>query len=131
MSRRKLWLCVAAILAGAFVLAFEGEIAMLVANQRPDAEARRLIEMLGGTASAIMVIFRAVCRLHGEVPPPDNARLVEQVARLAQLDAAPFDKAVRVARGETAVTTAEAMATAAGYVGGMERLVRHLDAYKS
>jgi ubiquinone/menaquinone biosynthesis C-methylase UbiE len=47
MSRRKLWLCVGAILAAAFVIAFEGEIAMLVANQRPDAEARRLIEMLG------------------------------------------------------------------------------------
>jgi predicted nucleotidyltransferase len=92
---------------------------------------KRLIEMLGGTASAIMVIFRAVCRLHGEVPPPDNARLVDQVARLAQLDAAPFDKAIRVARGETPVTSAEALATAAGYVGGMERLVRHLDGYKS
>ena len=91
---------------------------------------KQLVEMLGGTASAIMVIFRAVCRLHGETPAPDNGRLVEQVARLAQLDAAPFEKAVRVAKGETSVTTADAMATAAGYVGGMERLVGHLDAFK-
>jgi hypothetical protein len=94
------------------------------------ADPKQLLEMLGGTASAIMVIFRAVCRLHGETPAPDNGRVVEQVARLAELDAAPFQKAVSLARGESAVPAAEALATAAGYVGGMERLVRHLDAYK-
>jgi predicted nucleotidyltransferase len=91
---------------------------------------KRLIELLGATASAIMIIFRAVCRLHGETPAPDNARVVEQVARLAELDATPFQKAIRVAKGESAVPTAEALATTAGYVGGMERLVGHLDAYK-
>jgi hypothetical protein len=91
---------------------------------------KRLIELLGATTSAIMVIFRAVCRLHGETPAPDNARVVEQVARLAQIDPVPFQKAVRVAKGESAVPNAEALATTAGYVGGMERLVGHLDAYK-
>jgi hypothetical protein len=95
------------------------------------ADNKLLLEMMGGTASAIMVIFRAVCRLHGEPPAPDNGRLVEQVSRLAQVDAAPFQKAVRLARGEAAaVPAAEALTTAAGYVGGMERLVRHLDAFK-
>ena len=92
---------------------------------------KKLVELLGSTASAIMVIFRAVCRLHGESPAPDNARLVEQVARFAQLDAVPFQKAIRVAKGESgAVPNAEALATTAGYVGGMEQLVSHLDAYK-
>lgn len=91
---------------------------------------KRLIELLGATASAIMVIFRAVCRLHGETPAPDNARLVEQVARFAELDPMPFQKAVRVSKGESAVPAAEALVTTAGYVGGMERLVGHLDAYK-
>jgi hypothetical protein len=92
---------------------------------------KKLVELLGSTASAIMVIFRAVCRLHGESPAPDNVRLVEQVARLAQVDAAPFQKAVRVAKGESGVVpNAEALATTAGYVGGMERLVSHLDGFK-
>ena len=94
------------------------------------ADDKQLVEMLGKSSSAVMVIFRAVCRLHGESPAPDNARLIEQVAQLTQLDAAPFLKAARVARGEAAVPAAEALATASGYVGGMERLVRHLDAYK-
>ena len=94
------------------------------------ADDKQLVEMLGKSSSAVMVIFRAVCRLHGESPAPDNARLIEQVARLTQLDAAPFLKAARVARGEAAVPAAEALTTASGYVGGMERLVRHLDGYK-
>ena len=94
------------------------------------ADGKQLLEMLGGTASAVMVIFRAVCRLHGDMPAADNGRLVEQVARFAELDATPFQKAVRIARGESAVPSAEALATAAAYVGGMERLVGHLDAYK-
>lgn len=92
---------------------------------------KKLIQVVTGTVSAIMVIFRAVTRLHGEKPAPDNAALVEQVARLAHLDPEPFQKAVRVARGETAaVPKAETLVTAAGYVGGMERLVGHLDAYR-
>ncbi|HET9424251.1 MAG TPA: nucleotidyltransferase domain-containing protein [Gemmatimonadaceae bacterium] len=94
------------------------------------ADDKKLVELMGATASAIMVIFRAVCRLHGEKPAPDNARLVEQVARLAQLDPEPFQRAVKVARGEAAVPKAEALTTTIGYVGGLERLVGHLDAYR-
>jgi hypothetical protein len=100
----------------------------LLANAADD---KKLLEMLGGSASAVMVIFRSVCRLHGEKPAPDNGRLIDQVARLAHLDAQPFQKAARLARGDSAaVPAAEALTTAASYVGGMEALVRHLDAYQ-
>ena len=94
------------------------------------ADDKQLLEMMGGTASAIMIIFRSVCRLHGEIPPQDNGRLIEQVARIASLDPVPFQKAIRIARGESAVPAPEALATAAAYVAGMERLVGHLDAYQ-
>jgi hypothetical protein len=94
------------------------------------ADDKQLLEMMGGTASAIMIIFRSVCRLHGEIPPQDNGRLIEQVAGLTSLDPVPFQKAVRIARGESAVPAPEALATAAAYVAGMERLVGHLDAYQ-
>jgi hypothetical protein len=98
----------------------------LLANAADD---KQLVEMLRGTASAIMVIFRAVCRLYGETPAPDNARLVDQVARLTQLDAAPFQRAVLLARGEAPAPSSGVLAVAAAYVEGMERLVGHLDAY--
>ena len=95
------------------------------------ADDKKLLDLMGATVSAVMVIFRAVCRLHGETPAADNARLVDQVARLAHLDAEPFQRAVRLARGEAAaVPKAEALVTTSSYVGGMERLVSHLDGYR-
>lgn len=100
---------------------------MVLASAGNDKE---LIKLMAATASAIMVIFRAVCRMHGVVPDRDNIRLVDQVAGLAQLDPAPFHRVVRVSRGEGGVQPADALATIASYVGGMERLVSHLDRYK-
>lgn len=99
----------------------------LLANAGDD---KKLVELMASTASAIMVIFRSVARLHGQRPADDNVRLVEQVAGLAGLDGDPFQRAVRLARGESAVPAAEALAVTAGYVGGMERLVSHLDAFQ-
>ena len=90
---------------------------------------KRLLELLAASASTIMVIFRAVFRLHGAAPERDNTKLVDQVAKLAQLDPEPFHRAVRIARGESAVPASEALATVGGYVGGMERLVSHLDRF--
>ncbi len=96
----------------------------VLANARDD---KRLVELMAASASTIMVIFRAVCRLHGVTPERDNVRLVDQVAKLAQVDPKPFELAVRAARGENAVPSAEALATVSGYVDGMDRLVNHLD----
>jgi predicted nucleotidyltransferase len=99
----------------------------LLANGADD---KQLLAMMGGTASAIMVIFRAVCRLHGEIPAADNTQLVDQVSRLAQLDGKPFQNAIMMARGMAPVPAGGALDAAARYVGGMEQLVRHLDAYQ-
>lgn len=90
---------------------------------------KKLIELMAASASAIMVIFRAVCRMHGQLPDRDNLRLVDQVAPMAGLDPAPFQSVVKVARGESAVPPAQALAVMAAYVGGMERLVSHLDRF--
>jgi hypothetical protein len=90
---------------------------------------KRLLELMAASASTIMVLFRAVCRLHAVAPDRDNAKLVDQVAKLAQLDPAPFQRVVAVARGGKDASPANALATVEGYVAGMERLVSHLDRY--
>lgn len=90
---------------------------------------KHLLELMAASASTIMVIFRAVCRLHGVTPDRDNTKLVDQVAKLAQLDAEPFHRAVTMSRGHGGVTTTEALATVGGYVSGMERLVSHIDRF--
>jgi hypothetical protein len=90
---------------------------------------KRLLELMAASASTIMVIFRAVCRLHAVTPDRDNAKLVEQVATLTHLDPQPFQHAVDVSRGGKAVPPAGALATVEGYVAGMEKLVAYLDRY--
>src|SRR3954466_11906816 len=47
---------------------------------------KRLLELMAASASSIMVILRAVCRLHGTKPEADNERVVDQVAGLSGID---------------------------------------------
>ena len=64
-------------------------------------EGQRQLELLAASASAIMIIFRAVLRMHGSTPPADNVALAEAAGRQATFDAAPFARVVRHVRGES------------------------------
>jgi hypothetical protein len=77
----------------------------------------------------MMVLFRAVLRLHGEKPEGDNVALAQRVAALAGLDAAPFVRAVRHLRGESKLSSSDAGSVLAGYLLGIERLNAYLDRY--
>ena len=90
---------------------------------------KRLVELLAASLSTIMVIFRAVIRLHGGVPAKDNLAVSQAFAAYTRVDAAPFERVVRHVRGEQAITPADAGAVMAGYLGGMEALVAHLDRF--
>ena len=91
----------------------------------------RQAALLGASLSAIMVIFRAVARLHGEQPPTDYEALSRSVAGRAGFDAAPFVQVVRHVRGAAPIAPADAGAALAGYLQGMEQLVAHLDRFRS
>src|SRR5690242_16940298 len=92
-------------------------------------DARLLTQLLADSLSTIMVIFRAVLRLEGSVPSKDNLTVSQAVARIARLDAAPFERVVRHVRGEQPITAAEVGNVIAGYLDGMEKLVDHLDRF--
>ena len=92
-------------------------------------DGRLQVELLEGSLSTLMVIFRAVARLHGEVPPTDYEALSRQVASHAGFDAEPFLRVVHHVRGERKLPAAEAGRVLEGYLGGMERLVAHLDQF--
>lgn len=85
------------------------------------------VRLLEASLSAIMVVFRGVVRLHGEVPPQDYAALSALVAGKVGFDGAPFVRAVEHLRGTRKLPREEAGATLAGYMAGMETLVAHLD----
>jgi hypothetical protein len=88
------------------------------------------VELLAASLSTIMVIFRAVERLHGAVPPTDYDRLSRDVATRVGFDAAPFGRVVRHLRGGEKIGSSEVESVLAGYVDGMSRLVSYLDRYE-
>jgi hypothetical protein len=92
-------------------------------------DGQRQLELLSASASAIMIIFRAFLRMHGEKPPVDNLLLVDAVARRAGFDPAPFARVVRHVRGEAPLKPAEVGPVLAEYLRGMGQLVTYLDVY--
>ena len=92
-------------------------------------DGRRQRELLEASLSTMMVLFRAVLRLHGESPSTDYEALTQAVARRAGLDAEPFLRVVRHVRGQAKLGTGEAGDVLPGYLAGVERLVAHLDVF--
>jgi hypothetical protein len=94
-------------------------------------EGQRQVELLAASASAIMIIFRSVLRMHGATPPKDNVALAEATASQAGFNAAPFARVVRHVRGESPIKPSEAGDVLAAYLRGMEQLVTYLDRYQA
>jgi hypothetical protein len=92
-------------------------------------DAKRQAELIAASLSTMMVLFRAVLRLHGEKPEGDNLTLAQRVASLAGFDAAPFVRAVRHVRGESRLSVDETSTVLAGYIAGIEQLRRYLDGF--
>ena len=88
---------------------------------------KRLLELLARSLSTMMVIFRAVQRLHHERPSTDYDRLSRDVAGKAGFDPGPFAAVIGHVRGDTPLRTDEARTTLAGYLSGLQRLVAYLD----
>jgi hypothetical protein len=87
------------------------------------------IRLMEASLSALMVVFRGVMRLNGEVPSQDYAALSDAVARRAGFDAAPFRRVVEHVRGSAKLKRDEAGTVLAGYMAGMETLAAWVDRY--
>jgi hypothetical protein len=88
---------------------------------------REQLALLEDSASTVMVVFRALLRLSGEKPGAEHARVIDQVAALTAMDAGPFHAVIRHKRGDAPLRGADAGAVLAGYLEGMQRVVKHLD----
>lgn len=95
------------------------------------AEPKRQTELVEASLSTMMVLFRAVLRLHGERPGDDNGVLAERVGALAGFDATPFTQAVQHVRGTTKLAGGNAGSVLGGYLDGIQRLNAYLDSYTS
>jgi hypothetical protein len=92
-------------------------------------DAKEQLVLLEGSASTVMVVFRAVLRLRGETPPRDNVELIQKVATAASMDPSSFVQVIWHKRGDTPIRSQDVGRVVAGYLSGMQQLVQYLDRY--
>jgi predicted nucleotidyltransferase len=93
------------------------------------ADGKRQSELVAASLSTMMVLFRAVLRLHGEPPTGDNTKTATRVGELAGFDPAPFVRAVRHVHGAEKLSPDQAGQVLSGYLAAIERLNRYLDQF--
>jgi hypothetical protein len=94
---------------------------------RAGGDGKAQVELLADSLSTIMVIFRAVLRLQGEVPPTDYVALAEAVGSRTGMDPDPFRRVVQHVRGSARIAASGVGDVLAGYLTGLQRLVAYLD----
>lgn len=85
------------------------------------------LELLALTLSKLMILYRALLRLHGREPARDYEDLTHAAAGLAGFDAAAVLPVVQHVRGSQRIAEKDADQVAAGYLVALEQFVRHLD----
>lgn len=93
-------------------------------------DGKRQLALLEASRGTMLVLFRAVARLHGERPAADAEGLVRWAGGQAGFDAAPFVRVVRHAAGAERLTPGDAAGVLAGELEALERLVAHVDALR-
>ena len=88
------------------------------------------LEVLEKSLSTLMVIFRAIVRLNGQVPSQDYEALTLSVAERAGFSAEPFVRVIRHARGTEKLPRDNASVILEEYLAAMERLVTYLDEFR-
>ncbi len=91
---------------------------------------RAQVTLLEESLSTIMVIFRGISRLHGEVPSQDYETLVGSLAARAGFAPEPFLEVIRHVRGSAKLAKERAAEVLEGYLRAMERLVAYLDGFR-
>ena len=91
---------------------------------------RQQLEVLEKSLSTLMVIFRGVSRLHGQVPSQDYEELTRQLAQRAGFAPEPFVKVIRHVRGTEKIPRESAAGILEAYLAAMERLVSYLNEFR-
>ena len=94
------------------------------------SETKRQAALLTDSLSSLLVIFRAVMRLHDAAPPRDPRAVAKFVATKAGFDGTAFDSVIAAAREGKPLAANDTAGTLDAYVAGMEALVAYLDGYQ-
>jgi predicted nucleotidyltransferase len=93
-------------------------------------DSRLQLEVLEKSLSTLMVIFRGVSRLHGQVPSQDYEELTRQLGQRAGFASDPFVKVIRHVRGTEKIARESAAGILEAYLAAMERLVSYLNEFR-
>ena len=92
-----------------------------------EVDATSRARLLTTSAGQVLVLFRALVRLAGEIPPADNEALCRAAAARAGFDAEPFVAVVAHRRGTSRLDSGRVGEMLMGYHAGLERVVAYLD----
>lgn len=95
------------------------------------SDTKRQTTLMADSLSALMVVFRAVMRLSGAVPPREYRSVAASVAKLANFDVEPLNRVIALARDGRSIAETDTASTLDAYVGALEALVKYLDAYSA
>src|SRR6266567_9395561 len=88
------------------------------------------LKVLEKSLSTLMVIFRGVSRLLGDVPSQDYEELTRSLAQRAGFSPDPFVRVIRHVRGTEKISRDDAATILEGYLAAMERLVGYLNEFR-
>ena len=89
------------------------------------------LELLEKSLSTLMVIFRGISRLQGDVPSSDYEELTKSLAARAGFAPEAFVHVIRHVRGTEKIPRDSAEAILQQYLVAMERLVAYLNGFRS
>ncbi len=93
-----------------------------------DGDPAKELDLLVGSRSAVLVLFRTLLRVHGESAERTSDEVVRRAAGLAGFDADPFLAVLAHVQGRVPIQPADADRVLTGYHAGLERFVAHVDA---
>lgn len=91
-------------------------------------DASRELQLLAASKGTVLVLFRALLRVHGESVPAEPDAVITAAAARAGFEPSPFHAVVAHARGTKAIAKGEADGVLTAYHDGLKRFVAHVDA---
>lgn len=92
-----------------------------------DGDVTEELALLAASRSAVLVLFRTLLRVHGEVSPPSSVNVVRRAAELAAFDAAPFLAVLAHVDGSSPLPPERVDEVLNAYHTGLERFVAYVD----
>lgn len=91
-------------------------------------DAARELQLMAVSKGTVLVLFRALLRVHGQAVPSEPEQVIAAVAAKTGFEPAPFLAVVAHVRGTKAIAKGEADDVLTAYHDGLKRFVAHVDA---